>query len=619
MTTTTPDSIALPAEPRRPSPRLRFAVAFLVGLVLASVAGAGALYAYDQQYLGRVLPGVRLGGLDLSGLDPASAAEVIAAEYASLGEGEVVVSGPDGPLTIPYAEFGRGADVAAMVDDAMGVGRGGDPFSRVIENTRTAVRGATVEPRVTFDADALAERIAVFASSLQKTPHNARVSTNDEGKFVLLPGADGREADPTPVLATALAQLAELDAPSRVELTIPVTAIEPATTTVEAFNAKILAERLSKKVALTVDDKAPSISAKTLRSWITFDRTADGGYAPTMDTGALPAAVKKLAKKIDQKATNASFRTSGGRITGVTSSRTGYKTDVTATVAKFEALIAARAAGAATASLEPALKVTHPVLTTAEAKAALPKMRRISTWTTYFPLTIKNGFGTNIWLPAKLINGYVVAPRATFDFWDAVGPVSRARGFKQGGAIINGRTEPQGALAGGICSCSTTLFNAALRAGYKMGARRNHYYYIDRYPLGLDATVFKSGSGSNQTMSFTNDTDYPILIRGINTRDGNKGYVRFDIYSVPTGRKVSFSKPIVKNIRRASDSVQHTSKLPAGTSERIETPVDGMQVWVTRTVRKGGKVIHRETFYSNYSRVTGIVLVGTGTADSDSK
>ena len=72
-------------------------------------------------------------------------------------------------------------------------------------------------------------------------------------------------------------------------------------------------------------------------------------------------------------------------------------------------------------------------------------------------------------------------------------------GLREGGAIINGRTEPQGALAGGICSCSTTLFNAALRAGFEMGARRNHYYYIDRYPLGLDATVFISGSGSVQT------------------------------------------------------------------------------------------------------------------------
>ena len=165
-------------------------------------------------------------------------------------------------------------------------------------------------------------------------------------------------------------------------------------------------------------------------------------------------------------------------------------------------------------------------------------MRKISQWTTPFPISDRNGFGANIWIPARLINGYVVAPRATFDFWDAVGPVTRAKGYKSGGAIINGRTEPQGALAGGICSCSTTLFNAALRAGYEMGARRNHYYYIDRYPIGLDATVFISASGSKQTVSFTNDTDYPLLIRGYGFREGGTGYVRFEMYSVPTGRDV---------------------------------------------------------------------------------
>ena len=148
-----------------------------------------------------------------------------------------------------------------------------------------------------------------------------------------------------------------------------------------------------------------------------------------------------------------------------------------------------------------------PLHSCATWMAAIPKMRRISRWTTYFPISEKNGFGANIWIPARLIDGYVVAPGATFDFWDAVGSVTRAKGYRSGGAIINGRTEPQGALAGGICSCSTTLFNAALRAGYEMGARRNHYYYIDRYPLGLDATVFISASGSKQTMSFTSTAD----------------------------------------------------------------------------------------------------------------
>ena len=64
-----------------------------------------------------------------------------------------------------------------------------------------------------------------------------------------------------------------------------------------------------------------------------------------------------------------------------------------------------------------------------------------------------------------------------------------------------------------------------------MGARRNHFYYIDRYPLGLDATVFQSGN-SVTTMQFTNDTQYPILIRGINSQKNGIAYVRFDLYSV---------------------------------------------------------------------------------------
>jgi len=145
-----------------------------------------------------------------------------------------------------------------------------------------------------------------------------------------------------------------------------------------------------------------------------------------------------------------------------------------------------------------------------------------------------------------------------------------------------------------------------------MGSRRNHYYYIDRYPIGLDATVFISSSGSVQTVSFTNDTAHPILVRGFEIKNGSKGYVRFDLYGVPDGRKVTFSKPIVKDILKATDTTVYTSALKVGTSRRIEYPVDGKKVWVTRTVRDAnGKIIHENTYYSNYARITGIVEIGT--------
>jgi vancomycin resistance protein YoaR len=611
MTTTTPDSVgvAVPETGRRPG-RLRFVVAFLVGLLLATVVGVGALYAYDQQYVGRVLPGVRIGAVDLSGLDPATAAQRLRDTYAPLGEGEIVLTSPAGDSTISYADIGRGPDIEAMLAEAMAVGREGNAAERFIADARTAFRGVTLEPRVTYDADALAKHIVAYADSLAREPVNGSVE-KVKSRFVVHAGVAGRLADPAAPVAGALDDIGELAAPDSLTYALPVHSVAPEITTSEASEAKAAAERLSAKITLTAKTGKQSIAASQLQSWLSFGPTADGGYAATLDTTKLPAVLKKIAKKLNQAPVNASFRTSGGRITGVTASQVGYKMDIAATSKQIQDLLASRLAGGVPNSIEPKVTVTQPALTTAEAKAARPKMRMISRWTTYFPISERNGFGANIWIPARLINGYVVAPRATFDFWDAVGPVSRAKGYKAGGAIINGRTEPQGALAGGICSCSTTLFNAALRAGYEMGARRNHFYYIDRYPLGLDATVFISASGSKQTVSFTNDSDYPILIRGYGFRNGSSGYVRFEIYTVPNGRKVSFSRPIVRNVRHATDTVQYTSGLPSGARKRIEYPVDGKQVTVTRTVRdRSGKVIHRNTYFSNYARITGVTLIG---------
>ena len=106
----------------------------------------------------------------------------------------------------------------------------------------------------------------------------------------------------------------------------------------------------------------------------------------------------------------------------------------------------------------------------------------------------------------------------------------------------------------------------------KMGARRNHYYYIDRYPKGLDATVFRSDGGSTQTMSFTNDTGSPVLIRGINTRSGNNGWVTFVIYSVPNGRKVVIGPAVVKNSRKATDTTVLHQEPPEGDPQARGVP-----------------------------------------------
>jgi hypothetical protein len=82
---------------------------------------------------------------------------------------------------------------------------------------------------------------------------------------------------------------------------------------------------------------------------------------------------------------------------------------------------------------------------------------------------------------------------------------------------------------------------------------------------------------------------------------------------VPNGRTVTFSSPSVSNVRQAIDTRVETTELKRGQTERTETPSDGKNVVVTRTVRdSGGRVIHSDRWVSNYVRVDGVLRVGIG-------
>src|SRR5262245_836127 len=97
-------------EERRRFPIGRLLFAFVLGLLLALFIAVGALYAYDQQYVGRILPGVRVGNLDLSGMPVAAARDRIAQEYAGISQGTVMVTLNGQTTEIPYSDFDRRVD-----------------------------------------------------------------------------------------------------------------------------------------------------------------------------------------------------------------------------------------------------------------------------------------------------------------------------------------------------------------------------------------------------------------------------------------------------------------------------------------------------------------------------
>ena len=110
-------------------------------------------------------------------------------------------------------------------------------------------------------------------------------------------------------------------------------------------------------------------------------------------------------------------------------------------------------------------------------------------------------------LLAKLLDGAIVKPGATFSFNETVGKRTAERGFREGQAIENGVLVPS--IGGGVCQAATTVFDAAFFGGYEVSHRLNHSFYISHYPLGLDATVADSGPD----FTFVNDTQNAIVIK----------------------------------------------------------------------------------------------------------
>jgi vancomycin resistance protein YoaR len=609
MTTATETELPAQLESSHRLGWLRILLVFVVGLGLALILAVGGVLAYEQAHAGKIGQGVHTGSVDLSGLTRDQAAAKLTAAYGSLSQGELTLKLPDGTSTVSYADLGRRLDVNAVVDAALAVGRTGNPLIRVSDEIRTAIKGTNIAPVVTFDQASLKAGIARVAAVVATAPVNATIQSGPSG-YVGTTSSDGRTLVTDSVAGQVMTQLGALNAPA--QQTIDVSAsLVPIKPTVSSASAATVAAGANADVAPIVLSHLTdswTIPAATVASWLEVQVAPDGTYVIQANPAKVTDSLTALAAKINRKAVNATFLVSRrNKVVGVVPGQDGRTLDVAGSVGLIESLLSQRASGlASSAPITPAVLTSAPTLSTAAATSAAPQMKAISSWTTYYAPGAHNGNSANITIPAMAIDGTVVAPGAKFDFWKAVGVVSLAKGYKLGGAIINGHSVEGKTIGGGICSTSTTLFNAALRAGLEMGARANHYYYISRYPKGLDATVWQDGSAV-QDMSFTNDTAYPILIRTY----AKPGIVRFTLYSVPTGRTVSISKPIVKNYIHGYTVVENTKALRPGQTLQSEYQADGQDVWVTVTVKdKTGKVISKKTYYSHYARMIGVIMRG---------
>jgi vancomycin resistance protein YoaR len=591
-------------------PWRRGALTFLVTFIAICVFGASFAAGYARMHDGRVLPGVEVAGTSLAGLDRDAAAAELRGSLPALSSGTLVIEVDGVQQTVPYAAFDRDYDLELMLDQALTVGRGGSFVDQLQEQLRILLNGVTVQPQVTINSNELAREVAAMAYAAESAPVDATV-TRVDGRYLVSPSAEGRDLDVEGAVAAALAAV-DNTSPADTAITVQASAVQPSVLTADAQAAVDLAERvMAGSLRVSGADLTTEIPSEVLRGWVRLDESPAGGsWQLVIERGPIEQFVSNFAFETDIAPQNATFGFVSAEISVVPSAE-GRATDIETTTNNIMAALEGRADGNPATDVALALAPVAPTFTTADAQAIAPRVSKISEWTTNYEASPLNGNGVNIEIPTNAIDGYVVEPGATFDFLQVIGPITSPP-YTAGAAIRNGRTIMDGVLGGGMCSCSTTVFNAAMRAGLDMRARRNHSYYITRYPVGLDATVWIASRNSRQTMSFVNDLQYPILIRGINS----PGAVTFQIFGVDDGRTVELSEPRIEREKKAVEFIEFTNELAPGVRKRTEFTVDGFWSWVTRTVRAAnGTILHEDTFQSRYDTINGVIQVGRRPGD----
>lgn len=201
----------------------------------------------------------------------------------------------------------------------------------------------------------------------------------------------------------------------------------------------------------------------------------------------------------------------------------------------------------------------------------------------------------NILVGADKLDNFFIAPGHVFDFNKEVGQIDASTGFVKGFVIAGGTlTKEDG---GGICQVSTTIFRALYQAGLPVTERHEHSHRVKYYdPVGYEATVY----APSKNLKMKNDTGKYLFIQA--GWDKAAQTLRFDVFGANTGRTVNVSKPVITNFKApANPSYTPDQRVAVGGRRLLDQPMQGMTSVITRTIKKGGKVISTDKLKSVYN------------------
>ncbi|KRE93539.1 hypothetical protein ASG76_13890 [Nocardioides sp. Soil774] len=481
----------MPKNPPRPDqPRDKAGAKVVFWLLLGLVVLFGGLYVAAHEVAGdRVPRNTTVSGVRIGGHPQGEAAQRLQAGLAEQVQRDISTTIDGQPVALDPARLGLSVDYDASVAEAGGE-RTWDP-ARLWDYF---TGGDDLEAEVVVDDAAFNAYVAELDAE-HGTPARDGAVAFDGIEIRTTKARTGQALDPSDTLAAVQdAFLAE---------TPDVVALETADV-VPAIDASDVQEALdgfaSPAVAAPVTLAFEGSEVKVFPADYTAALSlvpADGELVPTLDAAVLADVVG--SKVTSGAPVDATIALVGGR-PQVVPARPGVTFDPAELEAGFLDVVAQPQGER---RLELTAKVAEPDFTTKDARA-LRVREQVSTFTTYFPYAEYRN--TNIGRAAELVDGTLLKPGETFSLNGVVGERTEENGFTKGYIINDGILVQD--LGGGVSQMATTTFNAMFFAGLEDVEHKPHSFYIDRYPIGREATV----AWGAVDLRFRNDTPYGVLI-----------------------------------------------------------------------------------------------------------
>ncbi|MBU2609454.1 MAG: VanW family protein [Chloroflexi bacterium] len=602
--------------PRRTSLFPQILAALLGGALLFLLSVGALTGGYQLWYSGKILPGVSVGGVDISTLTTEEAALKLNQNLTYPYTGRILFRDGDKVWLAAPAQLGMVFDLGASLQSAYRVGRGGGLFDSLAAQVNAWHGNVNLPPVILFDGrvaynylQAIAAQIDIPVVEASLTILGTQVSDT--------PGQVGRLLDVDATLAIVLAQLQSFQ-DGEVPLIVAAQAPQILDASPQAAAARQI---LSAPLVLSLSDMQNGdpgpwvVDVQALANMLLVERVpAVGGgaqYQVSLNATSLRPFLEGLVASLERNPENARFifNDETRQLDLIQSAVIGRSLDVGGSLAAIQ-----QKALQGEHEIPLTLIYTPPAVGNDASAQSLGITGLVVEQTTYFRGSSAERI-QNIQTAADRFHGLLVAPGQTFSMADALGDISLENGFQEALIISNGRTIK--GVGGGVCQVSTTLFRTAFFGGYPIVERHAHAYRVgyyeqtaygyDKYLAGLDATVYVP----LVDFKFTNDRPYWLLME---TYPG-ASRLTWKFYSTSDGRTVNVDNSGLRDVVPAPEPrFQENSDFEPGEIKQVDWSAEGANVTVTRIVWRGGQVLYNDPpMITRYKAWQAICEYGPGT------